>query len=285
MQLLRARLGGSCTPPNLWFKHVTNDVSSIRFDYCFWWIDIEMWGRMDSYTRKLLRLHYIGSRKYVIENRKLLKQTSKQKRYTRKLNHTSNQSWEHQRVSSKSEIGKLEIRFRDFETRIWTLTTSKVRTRETYTNTNSQKNEHATNVRCQILSTQLKQQIQQWQIEHRRNRLPKTTKLCACILSVGSHCIRLHVFRTYMFSSRKTSEKRWCELSGWNFRTNVRSFGSRWRHPFFTWVHAFRVWCLVSKLVNPFQYRSERNYHIVIASVQICRKCNNKTTPAPSVRY
>ena len=35
----------------------------------------EMWGRKGSYMIKLLKLHYIGRRKYVIEKRNLSNQT------------------------------------------------------------------------------------------------------------------------------------------------------------------------------------------------------------------
>ena len=39
------------------------------------------------------------------------------RRGTRKLINSSNEHWKYQRVSSESDIGKLEIRFRDFEKR------------------------------------------------------------------------------------------------------------------------------------------------------------------------
>ena len=82
-----------------------------------YWINPNSITSEASYMRKLLRLYYIGSRKYVIENRNLPNQTLNLKRYTRTLNNSSNQIWEYQRVSSKSDVGKLEIRCREFEKR------------------------------------------------------------------------------------------------------------------------------------------------------------------------
>ena len=108
----------------------------------------EVWERRAR--EKLFRLHYIGSRKYVIENRNSPNQTFTLNWYMRKLNNSSNKIWEYQRMNSKPGIGKLEMPFRDYETRIlnddvWKLTTSENRTPKLNTNRKSkQTNRHQT---------------------------------------------------------------------------------------------------------------------------------------------
>ena len=45
MRLLGPGLGGSCTPPHKWLKHVVNDSLSTRFDDSFGWASVSgIWG-------------------------------------------------------------------------------------------------------------------------------------------------------------------------------------------------------------------------------------------------